>query len=85
MWTIFGLPFWQVVHHEILHSLYSLLFLLVTYFLSWGICWLVGYNLHRIFSTNGFLLLGLLVSLVLVSHYFADEVVKIIPLWIKES
>ncbi|KKN79311.1 hypothetical protein LCGC14_0340930 [marine sediment metagenome] len=81
MWTIVGLPFWEVIQHEILHCLYSLLFLLVIYFASQGICWLVGWDYIRIISTNGFLLWGFLVCSVLVSHYFADEIIIIIPPW----
>ena len=81
MWKILGIPFWQVLHHEVLHCLYSLLFLLVIYFVSRGICWLAGWGYIPITSTNGFLLLGFLVCAVLVSHYFADEIWVIRPLW----
>jgi len=85
MWEISGLPFWEVIHHEALHCLYSLLFLLVIYSVSRVICWLAGWDYVLITSMNGFLLLGLLVSLVLVSHYIADELWAIIPLWVSED
>lgn len=82
MWEINGIPFWQIVQHETLHCLYSLLFLSAIWCAIWGLCWLFGWNLRRIFSTSGFLLLGFLVCAVLVSHYFADEVWIIKPLWV---
>ena len=78
---ICGHPFWEVIQHEVLHCLYSLLFLLVIYFVSQGICWLAGWGYMHITSTNIFLLLGFLVCAVLVSHYFADEIIILRPLW----
>lgn len=85
MWEISGIPFWEVIHHEILHCFYSLLFLLVIYSVSRVICWLAGWDYVHITSMHGFLWLGLLVSLVLVSHYIADELWAIIPLWVSEG
>ena len=81
MWEILGIPFWQVIQHEALHCLFSLLFLLAIYCVSQGICWLSGWHYPAITSTNGFLLLGFLVCAVLVSHYLGDEVWYIKPLW----
>ena len=79
---LFGIPFWQIAHHEILHCLYSLLFLSVIFLWSLALCWQYGIDLEPLISLiNGYSLLGLLVSLVLVSHYFADEVWTIKVLW----
>ena len=82
MWEICGIPFGDAILHEVGHCLYSLLFLSVTFCASRAISWLVGWDWDHITSTSGFSLLGFSVSLVLVSHYLADEVWVIVPPWV---
>lgn len=83
MWQICGIPFLEIIQHEILHCLYSLLFLSVIYFASQGIYLLLGWGCFRITSTNTFSLWVFLVCCVLVSHYFADEILALRPIWNK--
>ena len=82
MWEIYGHPIQEILLHEGLHCIYSLLFLLAIYFVSLGMCWLKAWDLNRIISTSGSLLLGFLVCAVLVSHYCADEIAIIKIPWI---
>jgi hypothetical protein len=83
VWEIIGIPILEIAQHEILHGLYSLAFLLVIYFVSW-MTFFRGQSVGRLLGsiTNYFLLLGLLVCAVLVSHYFADEIWVIKPMWV---
>ncbi len=81
--SLWDIPFWQIVEHESWHLAWSVLFLSGIYLVSQVILSrLLSINLgQRILSLTFGWQLVLFVSLVIVSHWLGDVVIKLPARW----